>query len=181
MLDKHTFGKTPAAIYLADRLNFLDDPKYTRKMSSRIHDIQAVIADATRAHEAGLLSIHTLNFIANALRERIEDDTANLLEGELYIGSGGQEMPDTLSINLMANVLIGELKSISRRTREVKLLKTKQQRLVTKIAGDSSLKKVMTMKNITISDVKDPTTPESLIERSRQKLKRKGLKNTLYE
>lgn len=181
MIDKYTFGKTPAAIYLADRLNMLNDPKYTRKASSKIHDVQAVIADAIRAHEAGLLSIHTLNFISSALRKKIEDMADDMWNGEPYIGSGGHEMPDKLSINLMANVLIGELKSVSRRTREVKLLKTKQQRLVTKIVGDVSLKNVMTVKNITIGDVKDPTTPEILINRSRAKLKRKGLPNTLYE
>lgn len=177
-LDKHTFGKTPAAIYLADRLNFLDDPKYTRKLSVKIHSVQAIMADAVRAAEAGMLSVKTLNFISSHLRLDIEDTADNLLSEEMYIGSGGQEMPDTLSVNLMSNVLIGELKSVVRRCREVTLLKHKQQRLIGSI--DGKVKKVLTVKPITIGDVKDPTTAETLIARSRAKLRRKGLTNTLY-
>jgi hypothetical protein len=176
-LDKHTFGKTPAAIYLADRLNFLNDPKYTRKVSSKIHDIQAIIADAIRAHEGGLLSIRTLNFILTSLRSRIEDMThaahINALEGDLYA--------DKLVTNLMANVLIGELKSILRRTRDVKILKTKQQRIINRAIVNSKALKELNVKPITIADVKDPTTAETLIARSRAKLQRKGLPNTLYE
>ncbi len=180
MLDKHTFGKTPAAIYLADRLNFLNDPKYTRKVSSRIHYVQAIIADAIRASEAGMLSIKTLNFISCRLRLDIENVSADLLHEESYVGSGGHEMPDALSINLMSNILIGELKSVVRRCREVTLLKDKQQKMIGKIVGDARLKNVMTVKPITIGDIKDPTTAETLIARSRAKLKRRGLPNTLY-
>lgn len=167
MLDKHTFGKTPAAIYLADRLNVLDDSKYTRKVSSRIHDVQRVIAEMVAANEAGILSIHTLGFMSTAMREKIE-----ILARNLYALKH-----DDLSMNLFQNVLKGELKSIVRRSREVKLLKTKQQRLMTKVGND----RLLTVTPITIGDIKDPTTPESLIEKSRAKLKRKGKQSNLYQ
>jgi hypothetical protein len=179
-MHKNTFGKTPAAIYLADRLNILNDPKYTRKISSIIHRVQSVMADSIKASEVGLLSTKTLNFIIARLRRDVEDASNTLINIESYVGSGGYLMPDQLSANLMSNILIGELKSATRRCRKVKLLKHKQQQLVGRVAIDASLKSEILLKKITIRDVKDPTTPEFLIERSRAKLKRKGKVNSLY-
>jgi hypothetical protein len=181
MLDKNTFGKTPAAIYLADRLNLINDPKYSRKLSKMIHNIQATIADAVQAAETGALSIKTLHFISRHLRLDIEDAADNLKQEMLYVGSGGHEMPDLLSINLFENVLKGELKSVFRRASEVRFLKDKQDRVVNKILRDNpEASDTLVIKPITIADVKDPTTPESLIKRSREKLKRNGRVNTLY-
>jgi hypothetical protein len=182
MLDKNTFGKTPAAIYLADRLNLLNDPKYSRKLSKMIHNVQATIADAVQAAEAGALNIRTLHFISRHLRLDIEDAADNLKQELLYVGSGGHEMPDLLSINLFENVLKGELKSVFRRAREVSVLKNQQDRVLGQLLRDNpEASKTLAAKTITIADVKDPTTPETLIKRSREKLKKNGRVNTLYE
>jgi len=195
MLDKHTFGKTPAAIYLADRLNVLNDPRYTQKVSSRIHEVQTAIADIVKAHEAGHIKLHTLNFFVSFMRQKIIGIKTNFLQSELYVGSGSHIMPDVLSVNLMTNVLVGELKSITRRSRQVKILKTKQQRVVTKLRqdgfetmlchdGDHVLARVdeqLVIPNITLANVVDETTAEVLIRRSRKKLERLGKPTTLYD
>ena len=133
MLDRHTFGKTPAAIYLADHLNFLNDSKYTRKTSLRIHAVQTIINDAVTAHEAGHLNIKVLNFVCHSMREKVMKAAERLLKEDPYVGSGGHPMPDVLSINLMTNILIGGIKSVINRSMQVKNLKKRQRSIVDKI------------------------------------------------
>jgi hypothetical protein len=195
MIDKYTFGKTPAAIYLADRLNVLNDPRYTQRISSRIHEVQAAISDIVSAHENGHIRLQTLNFFVAFMRQKINTVRSNFLDCEQYVGSGNHPMPDLLSVNLMTNVLIGELKSITRRSRQVKILKTKQQRVVTKLRQDgfetmlchdgghvlARVDEKLVIPNITLADVTDETTPEKLVERSRKKLARLGKPTTLYD
>jgi len=201
MLDKHTFGKTPAAIYLADRLNVLNDERYTQKLSSKIHAMQACINDVVRAHENDYLDLKTLAFFVKSMRRTVEDTAQNFLEYDQYVNKAGHPMPDKLSIDLMMNIIKGELKSISRRAREVRLLKDKQNRVLhalkrevnvsfddqseftTKVEKDAIVlaEVIFETPNITIKDVKDETTPETLMARSRAKCERLGKSTTFYD
>ena len=187
-MDRYTFGKTPAALYLADHLNILNDKKLTRKISSKIHAVQTIIAEALKSHEAGTISTHTLSFIASTLRERVMTRSQQLLSDN-----------DELSVNLMTNILIGELKSLIRKAQKIKHLKRTQDQILSALqnspfpidtTGEAfrsncglelvSTKEVLTVKKLSMKDVVDQTTAESLIERSRAKLERLGKKNTLY-
>jgi len=180
MLDKFTFGKTPAAIYLADRLNTLNDPKYSRKISSHIHSIQSLIVELIEANEAGNVSINLLSFTSKALRNRIKAIAQNLYEEKPHLGSGGHQVPDVLAINLMTNVMMGDLKSIDRRAMGVTLMKKSQEALFRHLEKTGVVPTTVS-KKLTIADIKETTTADSLIERSRRKLKRLGLPNTLYD
>jgi len=189
MLNKFTFGNTPAAIYLADRLNTLDDAKYTRKISARIHEVQTLMAEVKNAHEYGALSIHTVGFFANRIRTKIVE-TANILKAELLRETkSGHQTPDLLCIDLMSNILIGEVKSITRRSREVVLMQKKQQRALTDVSRRDYIKTpggdVIAIVNviprkIQMSSFQDCTTPATLVAKSCKKLKRLGVKNTFY-
>jgi len=196
MLDLNTFGKTPAAIYLVDRLNFLNDKKLTRKISSKINSTKAIIAEAVNAHEAGLISTHTLSFIAATLRSKVDTSWDNTNWNNTEQIQKQEELP----INLMKNLLIGELKNIIRKASKVKHLKKRQQKIVSEINNDVlfpvnllkqsfktsdglelvNTKEVLTVKKIMLKNVTDPITSEVLIEKSRAKLIRKNKINTLY-
>jgi hypothetical protein len=180
MLDKFTFGKTPAAIYLADRLNTLNDPKYSRKISSHIHTIQSLIAELIEAHESGSVSINLLNFTSRSLRAQIKVIAQNLYNDPPHTGSGGHPVPDVLAINLMTNVMMGDLKSIDRRAAGVTLYKKSQEAIIRHLEK-TGVTPTAAPKKLTIADIKETTTADTLIERSRRKLKRLGLPNTLYD
>lgn len=180
MLDKFTFGKTPAAIYLADRLNTLNDPKYARKIASHIHTIQSLIVELIEAHESGSVSINLLNFTSRALRSQIKMVAQNFYNEKPHMGSGGHPVPDLLTINLMSNVMMGDLKSIDRRVMGVTLMKKSQDAMIRNLEK-SGVVPTAAPKKLTIADIKETTTADSLIARSRKKLERLGLPNTLYD
>lgn len=187
-IHKNTFGNTPAAMYLVERVNQLNDKKYLRQLSTIIHSVQSTLADTLRAHEAGVLNIRTVNFVAGNLRLKIENAADNLRRAEPYVGSGGCNMPDELSVDLMCNMLIGDLKSVARSSREVKLEKRRQEQKLTAFLAskpgfmtDELVNAVRdTQKKITINDFVDDKTPAMLIARSLKKLERIGVVSTLY-
>lgn len=186
MLDLNTFGKTPAALYLADRLNTINNPKHTRKISKIINNTQAIINQSIQANISGILEIYTLNFIVSSLRLKVKNMSDDLMM---------EEGSDKLSVDLMSNILIGELKSISRKTEIVKLLKQEQNQMMNVIKNsemmeyeldwrvdDISLVKCkLEKKSLSISHVIDNKTAEHLINKSKNKLARKGKQNTLYK
>jgi hypothetical protein len=191
-LDKFTFGKTPAAIYLAHRLNELNDPKYTRKISADIHRMQGLFVEVIEAHDAGFLSIKSLSFFMNNARRSIKDKADDYLSQALYVGSGGHQMPDRLSVDLMSNVLLGPITSVFRRSIKVASLKAQQQHLKDEDCTHflpsndgkhaiATVKHSIIKKKITVGSISDLTTPEVLIERSKNKLAKLNKVNTLYE
>ena len=152
MLDKFTFGRTPGAIYLTERLNQLGDPKLTRKVSSYLDQESKILNEIVQANAIGVLSTHTLGAFVTFMRHRI--------------GTSTLEINDKLTADLMHNVVSGRVKSILRRTVEA----TKQSR---------SYHCARVLK-LSILNIIDPKTPDVLIERSRQKLDRKHKPRTYY-
>lgn len=177
MLDRNTFGKTPAAIYLADRLNIIDNSVYTRKMSKQIHAFQGIISDAIKAQESGKIEMKTFNWIMEKVRQDVKLKASNFFNDE----SVNESVHDKLSCNLFENILIGELKSVNRRVREVALLRTKQNRLIGTMSQIPEIFDVMKFEKITIANAKDYFNVDSLIEKSRAKLDRKNKPNTFYK
>lgn len=168
-------------------MNQLNDKKYLRQLSTIIHGVQSTLADTLRAHEAGVLNIKTVNFVAGQLRLKIEDSANDLKYVEPYVGSGGCNMPDELSINLMRNMLVGDLKSVARSSREVTLEKKRKVQKLTALAfeKDPTFDELVNavrdaQKKVTIKDFPDDKTPAMLIARSLKKLAKLGAVSTLY-
>lgn len=185
-IDRNTFGSTPAAIYLAEQLNIIDNPKVLRKASAFINSCRVIIADGVRAHNNGFIGIKTLYFIVDSLSEKVKENAISV-RFDPTLG----DYP--LVINLVTNVLIGEIKSIKRRAQEIAHINHIQAQL--QGACDNDLRSVILDKNgvklatvgsniqlahVGISDVKDPTNVDILVQRSKRRLSRLNKHDTLY-
>lgn len=166
-LDKYTFGKTPAAIYLAHRLNEINNKKFTRKISSRIAEIRKMIRDMGNAYIADQIDTHTLISFVSFLRLRVSEMADDLL----FARKEEDVVLYTLCVNLMANILIGDIKNIIRKTQKICMLEQQYTKLV-------KYRKSINIRSM--KSVKDDITPETLIKKSKQSLARRGLKDSLY-
>jgi hypothetical protein len=108
MLNKNTFGDTPAAMYLAERLNVLNDKKLTRKISAHINRIRAMLAEMVEAHNVRVIKTHTLSSFLSDQSKKIDDMVLRLVQDS-----------DELAVNLMANVLKGDIKRITHKARKI--------------------------------------------------------------
>lgn len=158
MINKHTFGKTPAAIYLASRLNILSTNKLTRKVSTMLCDLQNVINEIEKSNSHKLLSAHVIGFMLDPLRTRVKVSHSSI------------EKIDQLSANLMANVMCGSIKDLACRVMEARHAEQK----CCKITGGKGRPFRV------LEDIHREITPELLIQRSKIKLARHGKQITLY-
>lgn len=102
MLDRFTFGKAPAAIFLVERLNELGDLKLTRKVSAYIDQENRLLSDMVNANRHGCLSTHSLAAFLNFMRQRVKTSTLSL--------------SDKLTADLTFNVVVGRIKFYIRKT-----------------------------------------------------------------
>jgi len=172
-MDKYTFGKTPAAIFLTDRLVALGSDKITRKVSKYLHDVRQKLNELVRANDAHHLSAHTVGFICGALREHV-------LSGEYHVDYLdeliGDRDPDEVMIELQkifdltTNIMIGEIKSVQRKVTGCRHIEHSIARMKNFPAANHPV----------ISGEIDDITPELLQQRSKIKLARLGKTDTLY-
>ena len=165
MIDKYTFGNTPAAIYLADHLNYLGDPRLVRKAQKRLTGPRKILNELYKSHAEGHLSAQTLYSMAQSVKDYTID---RLVE---HVEQPSEVQLDDLTINLIGNIIIGEVKSIKRRV---------QAEVIARIS-EGKRKKVDPKLHLTmITQVEDSITPELLIERSKKKLRRLNKPDSLY-
>lgn len=177
MLDKRTFGNSPAAIFLADKLNELNDYHLTRQVSSFINRASKLINEAVRLHTDHQMSTTMLYFIV----DNISRDVANKAN-DMQAGANGV-VYNKVVCNLMANVLRGQIKSIKRRLEKVVRIHHQQNRAkITNVPkaifdGRSTvLGKTGFIPNvITISSVPDLTNELTLTQKSIYRLLQRGL------
>lgn len=177
MLDKRTFGNSPAAIFLADRLNELDDHRQTHRVSSFINNTSKMLNEAVKMHIQNGMSTKMLYFIV----DNISRDVANTA-WDMQTGADGV-VYDQTTCNLMANVLRGQVKSVKRRLEKVVRIHRQQAR----VQNSSAVKMVLNDKStvigqtefvprkITISSVADSNNEISLHARSVRRLKQRGI------
>lgn len=161
-LDKTTFGKTPAALYLTLYLNEKGDRALIRKVGRMLDGFRETINDLICSH------LHTDEMKAatfNRLMAMVSDDAR----------VAARRLPDKLAQELVANILVGEIKSWKTRAMHTAHMQRNVQR--------------RTGAGITVPELKvlprrgeetDEERVEKLKERSRAYLARKGKKNTLY-
>ena len=121
-MDKFTFGNTPAAIYLADHLNSLSDKRVVRKVQKILVFQRQLFTELNDAHMKGILSAKSLLIISQCIENQV---IARLKEKEIEQEKCEVKL-DSLTLNLVQNILIGEVKSISRRFQEATLKAIKE-------------------------------------------------------
>jgi hypothetical protein len=191
MFDINTFGKTPAAHYLARRLIELDNKKLTRSCTVRINAFNTNVAGIVSAVGTERMDAKVA---ANLLRLLREEAT----KLELTVGAID---PDELSFvdNLVRNVIIGHIKSAMRRitvvrkiengSKDLNTIMKKGSRVVSglhivdidyyvmgyhagymapdcRVTSDGLLPDVFYPVKPSIFAIEDPTTPELLHDRS---------------
>jgi len=169
MLDKFTYGKTPAAIYLAARLNEFGNPKMSRIVTSHLCRVNTMLNELESSNCAGEMSVRTLSFLTELLRDQLKR-----LEQE-----GGFLTSDKTVNNLVSNVIIGKMKSVQRRSREA-TLESKLAHRANGIIIRDSLTKSFEEVFVPVCKIIDPIDAETLQVKSRAKLDRRGKSNTLY-
>ena len=176
-LDPCTFGDTPAALYLVDVLNELDDLKLSRKLGKIITNVRRVCHQLYNSQVVDMMDVSTVNMLGNMLRGRTTEAFIELL-GLNSAGTAGDQALARLAINLAANICAGEFKS---------LLRCGQELIRTKISHEARARYLEREKSITppkvqfhLTDFTDDITPASLRDKSRKKLKKAGKISRLY-
>jgi hypothetical protein len=199
MLDLNTFGKTPAANYLARRLIELGSKKLSRACTVRVNAFNTNVAGVVSAVASESMDAKVA---ANLLRLLREEATGINLQVEGV-------HPDELMFvdNLLRNVIIGHIKSAMRKTsvmrkiengsKDINTITKKGSRVVSGLhivdvdyyimghrAGYLSTdvecgpgefpSGVFHPVKPSIGGIEDPTTPELLHERSLKRCKRQG-------
>jgi hypothetical protein len=162
-LDKNTFGGTPAAMYLADRLNDINSTKLTRKVSNFICSVRRPLSEVVAAHNAGFLSTRTISRYVEDMRIHVQNaaDDLRRMNGEL----------DEVCINLMANVLAGDLKNVARRSQ---IARNVNKGLMTLSKSDIIEHPDLQVK---VKDVQDSVTDQSLIYKAQKRQDRRKDRN----
>ena len=180
MLDKRTFGNSPAAIYLADMLNALGDKRQTHRVSSFINSTSKMINEAVALHLDHQMSTTMLYFIV----DNISRDVANKAD-DMRVGANGI-VYDPVVCNLMENVLRGQIKNVKRRLEKVVRIHQQQNRAKIKnaskiVVNDKAIvlgKTEFVPRKITISSVPDTTNEHTLVSKSIKRLHRLGVDKT---
>lgn len=192
MLNKFTFGNTPASIFLIDRLNQLNSKKFTRKISTIICEFRKIIGELIKAHQDGSISTHTLNVTVELLHGKIENTIDHLLNKSGADYGDNTNLPDVLVANLTLNVIKGELKSVFRRSRKLHHMEKEQQRLLYRLySSDKDVRnnenfllgkysRKFTPNKINIAYIAEDINAKTLQEKSKKKLARLNKKCELY-
>lgn len=159
MLERRTFGGTPAAIYLADRLNEVNSKPLTRYVGSRLVFINQSINELVEAHYQGIISAPTLGRMLGMLRETTKQTYERI------------HARDPLTANLTNNVMIGQLKNWNRRLASLSIAR---RNLARELGPGARIPKLIA------KPVPNEPTDDSLIAKSLAKLKRQGKTSTLY-
>ncbi len=161
-LDQYTFGKAPACMYLTVLLNEKNDRMLVRRATKLIGDVRATIMDVVASHmNTDEMSAATFGLLLTLLDQNIRERTANLKDE--FIG------------HIVANILIGELRTYKRRTMQTSVLQVKVARATPEGKTVPQLK--------VMPRIGEPTEEERILElqeKSRKYLERKGKRNTLY-
>lgn len=162
MISLTTFGKSPAAMYLAALLCERNDQQLARKVGRALHSQRELMNDIVACHyETNELKTASFSKLMTLLDHRARE-TGRTFKDE-HIG------------HLVVNILVGEIKTMKNRAARAAILK----RMVAR----------QTEEGLSVPEVKafpmaDEESEEARIEKLRQRSKRylarKGKRDTLY-
>lgn len=159
-LHPNTFGDSPAAMYLSVLLNERGSEALARKVSRVLTTGRQVINDLVNAHQAGAITLRTLN------RQLALISKFNKTEATV-----GIEKIDPFIAHVVINVLESSVKTWKRRGAVAAI---KQRGLGRVFAQGESIPGVIAI------PVPGEKNVDVVRERSRRYLVRHGKKNTLY-
>lgn len=161
-LDKHSYGSSPAALYLTLYLNKVGDSTLNRKVGRKLSKWRQVIKDVCMSH------MHTDEMMPGTFNTLME-----VLDGTVRIEA--TKLPDKLTVELVTNILVGEIKSWKTRAQTTAHLQRSAARNTAR--GDSvPIIRVMPRKGEETHDER----VKRLQEKSARYLARMGKVNTLY-
>jgi hypothetical protein len=161
-LDKYTFGKSPAAMYLTLLLNEQDSPALARKVSRLLCRQRELMEDLVACH-----------LLTDELKTRSFSRLLNMLDDR--IREAALQLPDAHIGNLVTNILIGELKVHKNRT----MLASRHQRRIARMT-QSGVRIPMMKATPLIGEETSEEKNKRLVAQSSAYLARKGKLNTLY-
>lgn len=161
-LDKHSYGNSPAALYLTLYLNEKDDSSLNRKVGRKLSKWRQVIKDVCMSH------MHTDEMMPSTFNILID-----MLDGTVRLDA--TQLPDKLTVELVTNILIGEIKSWKTRAQTTARLQRSAARSTVHGASVPIIR-VMPRKG----EVTHEERMKRLQEKSARYLARRGKVNTLY-
>ena len=172
MLDKFTFGNTPAAIYLVDRLNTFNDVRLTRKISSVLCKFRRTIAELETANNSGIMCTNTTAMFAEKMRVDIQNTGSDLIHKQSLQDSRDEELSyiDVRCVNLTVNIICGEIKSMKRRLQKAKYA----NRYLDSLPMDKRPRKLR------LKDFQDEISPATLQEKAAERSKRRNQDTKFY-
>lgn len=166
-LDHHTFGKTPACIYLAFHLTQLDDPKLAGKVGQTLTHFRELVRSLEKSSEAKIMTPQHVGSFAALLRKVAHEQHAKYSQ------------MDGLVADLVRNIMMGEVKSLLRRASDAKHKFKDLQRSVCDVPP-SKMAILLDALRPKVTDFQDDINAQTLIDKSLRKLERKGKISTLY-
>lgn len=168
-LDKTTFGKTPAALYLADYLNKLEQPLVTKRTGKILTGFRNTFTQLEKANNVGILTAHNLARVIGSMRENFFVDVG-----------------DELASNLVTNILVGEMKILLRKSSNIRKIESFQKRIVGKkepgeFFNHSGYRVAKIDENsvelpkYTVEQLTDNINAETLTEKWKIKMKRRNI------
>ena len=151
-MNKFTFGKTPAAIYLADYLSANSTQSQVRKVTRTLANFNRLINSIEESNTVGIMSAHDIGGLGDYLRNRALNT---------------QISDDALVTDLVRNLMRARVKDLIRRVQAVRIY---EHQLATSYSSPTK----------PLCEVKDTITPETLTILSSARLKRLNKINTLY-
>lgn len=171
MRDLHTYGNTPAAVYLAHYLQSTLNVKDARRVGKVLQEERETLRDVTKAHESHNMPRKTFQKVIEVLAKSAEVRVESCKWIDPHVGS------------LLANVVMGEYKVIRNRIQNAQPKVKSIRRAAAHTAVRTGVY-VDTTNMYVIGAADDAPTAderqELLFQRSREYLVRKGKVNTLY-
>lgn len=112
-IEKYTFGKTPAAMYLAKYLSDLDSPIVMKRTGKMLTSYRNTLSQLEKANNQGILSAHNLARVVCSMREHFKVDV-------------GEETAS----NLVTNILVGHMKALLRKSSEIRKIEMQQDKYI---------------------------------------------------
>jgi hypothetical protein len=168
-IDKTTFGKTPAALYLADYLSKLDKPIVAKRTGKMLTSYRNTLAQLEQANKMAILNAHNLARVVGSMREKFQ----------VNVG-------DEMASNLVTNIIVGEMKTLLRRSAEIRRIELQQDKYI----GSEKIGEIFNKKGYkiakltedtvyfpiyTVNDIPEDINAETLTAKWKIKMKRRNI------
>ena len=175
ILEKNTFGKTPAALYLTDMLNQRNNDALNKKVSRFLSGKRCLLSELINANNLNVLSAKNLSGLLLKVR------------GDVAFDSN-----DELINNLVNNIVIGEIKDALRKSQVIRKIEAHQNRYQNRpvngliknkdgyeiIKGDGENKEAL---KYSLEKIKATVTIDDLNQKWQTRMKKKNITINVWQ